>query len=181
MVIICYRKQVFRFGDDGMLTLDEQEKIRFDINDFANCCLGLTTFIDQEQEIDETKLDERCLVRDLLKAGIYNELLIVNHERVIEDDLLQAVNRLMTLPFNEFVQYFVQLLNGQMFRFPHTAFNRFLFIMRENKITTLNLAINSNTRLKEFISSLYQCLHSRLQSLSDRLILTTLSGDVLHV
>lgn len=164
-----------------MLTLDEQEKIRFDINDFANCCLGLTAFIDQESEIDSPKFDERCLIRDLLKAGIYNELLAVDLDDMIEDDLLQAANRLITLPSDEFMQYFVQLLNGQMFRFPHTTLNRFLFIMRENKITTLNLAINSSVKLKSLVNSLYQCLHSRLQSLSDRLILTTLSGDVLHV
>ena len=98
-----------------MLTLDEQEKIRFDINDFANCCLGLTAFIDQEQEIDSPKFDERCLIRNLLKAGIYNELLAVDLDDMIEDDLLQAANRLITLPSNEFMQYFVQLLNGQMF------------------------------------------------------------------
>lgn len=164
-----------------MLTLDEQEKIRFDINDFANCCLGLTAFISQEQEIDSPKFDERCLIRDLLKAGIYNELLAVDLDNMTEDDLLQAANRLITLPSNEFMQYFVQLLNGQMFRFPHTELNRFLFIMRENKITTLNLAINSSVKLKSLVNSLYQYLHSRLQSLSDRLILTTLSGDVLHV
>lgn len=164
-----------------MLTLDEQEKIRFDINDFANCCLGLIAFIDQESEIDSPKFDERCLIRDLLKAGIYNELLAVDLDDMIEDDLLQAANRLITLPSDEFMQYFVQLLNGQMFRFPHTTLNRFLFIMRENKITTLNLAINSSVKLKSLVNSLYQCLHSRLQSLSDRLILTTLSGDVLHV
>ena len=164
-----------------MLTLDEQEKIRFDINDFANCCLGLTAFIDQEQEIDSPKFDERCLIRNLLKAGIYNELLAVDLDDMIEDDLLQAANRLITLPSNEFMQYFVQLLNGQMFRFPHTTLNRFLFIMRENKITTLNLAINSSVKLKSLVNSLYQYLHSRLQSLSDRLVFTTLSGDVLHV
>ena len=68
-----------------------------------------------------------------------------------------------------------------MFRFPHTTLNRFLFIMRENKITTLNLAINSSVKLKSLVNSLYQYLHSRLQSLSDRLVFTTLSGDVLHV
>lgn len=164
-----------------MLTLDEQEKIRFDINDFANCCLGLTAFIGQEQEIDSPKFDERCLIRNLLKAGIYNELLAVDLDNMTEDDLLQAANRLITLPSNEFMQYFVQLLNGQMFRFPHTELNRFLFIMRENKIVILNLAINSSVKLKSLVNSLYQYLHSRLQSLSDRLILTTLSGDVLHV
>lgn len=164
-----------------MLTLDEQEKIRFDINDFANCCLGLTAFISQEQEIDSSKFDERCLIRNLLKAGIYNELLAVDLDNMTEDDLLQAANRLITLPSNKFMQYFVQLLNGQMFRFPHTELNRFLFIMRENKIVILNLAINSSVKLKSLVNSLYQYLHSRLQSLSDRLILTTLSGDVLHV
>lgn len=164
-----------------MLTLDEQEKIRFDINDFANCCLGLTAFISQEQEIDSSKFDECCLIRNLLKAGIYNELLAVDLDNMTEDDLLQAANRLITLPSNKFMQYFVQLLNGQMFRFPHTELNRFLFIMRENKIVILNLAINSSVKLKSLVNSLYQYLHSRLQSLSDRLILTTLSGDVLHV
>lgn len=164
-----------------MLTLDEQEKIRCDINDFANCCLGLTAFIGQGPEIDSPKFDERCLIRDLLKAGIYNELLAVDLDNMTEDDLLQAANRLITLPSNKFMQYFVQLLNGQMFRFPHTELNCFLFIMRENKITTLNLAINSSVKLKSLVNSLYQCLHRRLQSLSDRLILTTLSGDVLHV
>lgn len=181
MIIICYRKQVFHFGDDEMLTLDEQENIRFDITDFANCCLGLTAFIDHASKIDETKLDERCLVRDLLKACIYNELLIVNLESVTEDDLLQALDRLIMLPSDEFVSYFVQLLNGQMFRFPHTTLNRFLFIMRENKITTLNLAINSNVKLKHLVNSLYQCLHRRLRSLSNHLAFTTLPGDVLRV
>lgn len=164
-----------------MLTLDEQEKIRFDINDFANCCLGFTTFMDQAQEIDDPKFDDLCLIRDLLKASIYNELLIVNLESVTEDDLLQAINRLIALPYNEFVQYFVQLLNGQMFRFPHNTLNRFLFIMRENKIATLNLAINSSVKLKSLVNSLYQNLHRKLQSLSNCLTLTTLSGDVLRV